>query len=96
MDVIFIVTTITNMSRSDQRCVGWMPTFEEAEGMLKRNAEMLHECGWYHYAVIECMEFGLYPDDVNAKWYVYNPETIDYESIDWPEEMKRAASFGMG
>lgn len=95
---IFAITTIgfekdgfektTNMRR---RTVGIFKTLEDAQKVMNRNYGGLNEAGWYPYAVIEEIEFGLYPlvqsDAIFYQYLTALEKWIKLKSV--PEEVDR-------
>lgn len=108
---VFFLTTVgwdREKEQSRSRCVGWFPTFEEAEEYVVGNYGDLEEAGYYKWAVIEKMESGLYPHhyiDEN-KWFQFekrdktqeewDPNAVTAVRIECPEQFKSTCGWGLG
>lgn len=74
----------------NRRTVGLFPTQEEALTIVEGNYGDLEEAGWYQYAVVEPIAFGLYPinDAAERVWYEFcrpadPPETDQTNTGRW-------------
>ena len=80
------------------RCFGWFNTKKMALDSVLENCYDIHE-HVYKYAVVEKYEEGIHSfADINeSEWFEWNNEFGKYESIEKPEELKRASGFaGIG
>lgn len=79
MKYIFTLTTVGEYQEhpgfrkpitiSRSRCVGWFPTRAKAREAIIENKFDAGEAGYYTYAVIERVRWGVYGSDLNAEWY---------------------------
>lgn len=98
---IFFVTTIElkemkkDFPVTNCRTVGWFPTFNLADYATVNNFGDIHETG-YQYAVIEEMEFGLYPYCKRDFWYKFDKEQEEYVPINKPKEFRNIVNFSIG
>jgi hypothetical protein len=97
---VFFVTTIdlnlkNNLPINDRRTVGWFQSFKLADICVTRNYGDIWE-GNYNYAVIEELEWGLYPHPLSEQWYKFNKEKQEYEKTEKPEQFKNIVNFSIG
>lgn len=91
--MIYILTTIDpGYSDWEQQAVGIFTTFEDAERCVLGNVYNIHDNTYYQYALIEGLEFGLYPHlgEFERYWYewIKDPRHDDggyYIACDCPE-----------
>ena len=95
--MMYFITTIQEKNDEivDQRCVGYVDTYENAEEIVKNNEYDICET-IYNYAVIEAIPSGIYQYDTNEKWFHYNEIKDTYEKCDKPEFAKHMVGFGIG
>ena len=100
-DYIYLITVLDKLepderwgySLGDTRSVGWRPTFEMAEEVVKTNmCDIWEYC--YGYACIEELDYSLYPWAENRWFYKFNRETGCYEEIDEPVFVKNRGPIG--
>ena len=76
-----------------RRSVGFRPTFEMAEEVVKTNmCDIWEYC--YDYACIEEIGCELYPEFKKRWYYKYNDNTGGYEEIEEPECLKYYCNIG--
>lgn len=63
------------------RTVGIFATAQKASEVLTKNWGGLDEAGYYRYAVIEEVKFGLYPDQKMISWWTYDREKERWTEI---------------
>ncbi len=90
---LYFIATIEDLSLEIDRVPGFFETQERAIDVIKNNKCDIHE-NCYRYAVIECLEPGLYPDDLDPLFY----EWIDgrYQRIEKPKEWEGICGFTIG
>lgn len=93
MKVYFVGTREGLSDNSIDRVPGFFETQEEAIDVVENNRCDIHE-DCYEYAVIECLESGLYPEDLDPLFYKW----IDgrYQRIERPAEWKDLFGFTLG
>lgn len=90
----YFVGTIEDLGDSGiDRVPGFFATQEEAIDAVENNRHDIHE-DCYTYAVIECLESGLYPEDLDPLFYKW----IDgmYQRIKRPAEWQDLYGFTLG
>lgn len=93
METIFVVATIRRNCQS--RTIGWYSNFEEAEKAILEDHCNLWEDGYWHYASIEEVTFGVYPiPPKSEQWYRNRNEKII--KVDKPERFKIVVNFSIG
>lgn len=57
----------------DRRTVGLFPTKDLAVALVEANGGDLEEAGWYQYAVVERLPWGLYPINISDErtWFEF-------------------------
>jgi hypothetical protein len=107
---IYTITTLRDTEDTSRRCVGWFPTFEEAEEIVKGNYGDLAEAGYYKWAVIERFASGLYAISPcsESTWYRFtqkkakrncspwNPMNVIAKRIRRPKRFAHLCNFGVG
>lgn len=95
--MMYFITTIQEKNNEiiDQRCVGYMDTYEDAKEIVKYNEYDIFET-IYNYAVIEAIPSGVYKYDTEPQWFKYNEEVENYYECDKPEFAKGMVGFGIG
>ena len=105
---IYVISTVrvyTNEhgERSDFRAVGWYPTLKQAEAAVIGNYGDIEEAEYYKWAVIEKLDYGLYPYDFEANWYQFvcknrnkENEIITAKKIKCPKRFKNICGFSIG
>jgi len=90
---LYFVATIEDLSGDISRVVGFFGTLDEAIDVIEKNKCDIHE-NCYKYAVIEGLEPGLYPDDLDPIFF----EWIDdkYQHIERPKEWEGLCGFTIG
>ena len=96
--VIYIVTMVHrgNLDDDDASVYDstlnalWMPTFEGAAEQLVSNSSLLSDDGYYQFAIISPVHYGalgdgMFTDEDDYKFYQYNGEKSEYESIKQPK-----------
>jgi hypothetical protein len=100
MKYIYTITTIKNPmvgSYLGSRCVGWFPTFKQAEEAVVENQQDIYELGHYPYCVIEKVGFGIYFLDREEYWYRWSKDSSEYSRIPMkPTIFDHMACFGIG
>jgi hypothetical protein len=94
MTGVYAVTTYERTARRklgdkvvrNRRTVGIFPDFEAAERTVLRNYGDIEEAGYYQYAVVEFVPFGLYSLEREQWWYEFNLETERWEKSDTKPE----------
>lgn len=83
---------------SDNRTWGWYSKFEDAEYTVINNETDMFEDGWYKYAVIEKVPFGLLPENETMGWYEVNyvKKKAEVKKIKCPTRFDRCIGFSMG
>ena len=69
MDTFFALTTLNIDGEYRSRLVGCFPDFESALKCVLENHLDIYEEGWYPYAVIEKLDWGLYPNSIANRWF---------------------------
>jgi len=92
---IYTVTTLRGALHSGTRCVGFYHDVRDAQKAVEENAMDINECGYYHFAVIEKVNPGVYNFGMDAWWYKWH-NTEGYKPCDKPERFKRVVCFGIG
>lgn len=98
---IFFITTIEiremkkDFPLTNHRTVGWFPTFNLADYATVNNYGDIHETG-YQYAIIEEVEFGLYPYITREFWYEFDKEQEKYVPIVKPKIFEKIVNFAIG
>ena len=92
---IYTITTIRGSLEGGQRCVGFYHEVENAIRAVEDNAMDINELGYYHYAVVEKVNIGIYNFEMEEIWFKWHPAK-GYLKIDKPENFKRIVAFGMG
>jgi len=88
---IFVLTVLR--PPLEKRTPGWYPDLETAKEVIEGNTCEVHEyC--YHFAVIEEVLPGLYPECCNAWWYEWVDDA--YKQIKKPSCYKKMVNFGIG
>jgi hypothetical protein len=97
------VYTNEHGERSDFRAVGWYPTLKQAQAAVMGNYGDIEEAGFYKWAVIEKLHWGLYPYDLKANWYLFvckkrttEKEMITAKKIKCPKRFKNICGFSIG
>ena len=94
---IYTVTTLRGALAAGKRTVGYYEKFEEAEDVVLNNICDICEEGYYHFAVIEEVEPGIYMVPRTEIWYKWNREKGQYENIiEKPDRFKQIAGWSMG
>lgn len=109
--VIYTVTAFQKISRSqineneylpdfgEKRCIGWFPTFEEANCAVTLSFEDIHDIEGdylYDYVIIEKMDPGIFTVDSERYLYKWNNNLNAYERIEEPVELNLVSNFGIG
>lgn len=96
---ITLVSTPDNPQESDiTRCIGYLPTLQEAKDAVMSNQGEMHEC-LYNYAVIEEHRPGLWRNTVEEYWFAWKEEKKSWYSCKKPAKYRQFATvtgFGMG
>ena len=101
---MYFITVIENIdydadplyaTKGDQRCMGYVETFEKAEEIVTNNSYDIHECS-YDYAVIEKIGPGIHYPAFERQFYKYNYEKGTYERIEEPPSVKQIINFSIG
>lgn len=102
IDPIYVVDTFSTFDTSSEipemghrRCVGWFPTFEEAQTAVLKNLGDIYELGSYPYAQIEEVEPGMYGADPTKRWW-YRWSDGKYRSRRYPPELDHVDICGIG
>ncbi|MHA2279524.1 MAG: hypothetical protein ACXAC5_01345 [Promethearchaeota archaeon] len=74
MELCVITTWGGEDYRNRRNSVGLFESREKACEALELNLGDLNEAGWYPFAIIEELEFGLYPDSILVAVYIYDRE----------------------
>ena len=87
MNSVYFVTTIrviNDVSPLNVRTWGWFSTKEKAFEILDKNKGDLIEAGWYHYAVVEEYDEGLYKETMfhDKRWF-WKAEGFTAENEHW-------------
>ena len=94
---IYTVTTVRGALAAGSRAVGYYETFEEAEDVVINNILDICEEGYYHYAVIEEVEPGIYTIPRTEIWYRWDREKGQYINLpEKPERFKQVAAWSLG
>ena len=83
------------LSIGASRTMGFHTNFYDASAVVRRNVCDIHE-RIYHYAVIEEISEGVYPDVVSRWFYQYNGNKDEYISIEEPDEFKHCSHIALG
>jgi hypothetical protein len=107
VDHIYTVTVIQISDMEMDRCVGWYPTFEEAEGaVLGNDGDIFENC--YDYAVIEKVPSGTFASlfrsfEIGKKeasyevWYQAERDgELTVTRCNKPDELHNTIGFSMG
>lgn len=78
------------------RCVGWFPTFEQAEKAVVENQQDIYELGYYPFCVIEKVGFGIYFLNREEHWYKWDSKKDQYVLLKRPLQFENMACFGIG
>jgi len=92
---IYTITTLRGSLYDRNRCVGFYHELETAIKAVEDNEMDINEMGYYHYAVVEKVNIGIYNFEMEEHWFKWWPEK-GYVPIDKPDNFKRIVSFGMG
>jgi hypothetical protein len=109
-NLIYVVDTFSRISddyrdpafpTSGQRCVGWFPTFEDAEEAVLGNMGDIYECGSYRYAQIEPVTAGMYGSEPwDRVWYEWSDgtdgERPGYRKTEIPGHLETFDVCGIG
>lgn len=96
---LYFVTTIRRKPNKqipyDNRCIGYYKSLKRARNLIKYNAEILSEAGWYQWAVIERFEEGTwYPYSYFQEWYRITKTKA--RKIKQPKRFEKICNFGIG
>lgn len=78
---------------SEQRCVGYVDTLEEAKRIMSENCCDIFE-DIYDWGIIENVPMGIYQYDINPIWFKYNYELG--EATECKSPLKNQCGFGIG
>ena len=95
LNPIYTITTIRGPLSRNTRCVGFYHELETAIEAVKDNAMDINEAGYYHYAVVEKVNIGIYNFEMEEHWFRWHPEK-GYQPCEKPENFKRIVAFGIG
>lgn len=106
MEKIFLVTVFQKITKSkynsnlhdfgDRRCVGWFKDKNEAEFSIENNINNIHDglTNIYNYAIIEEIESGIMPVNINSSLYEW--KNNKYEKIYNEPITNKYCNFGIG
>lgn len=109
-NLIYVVDTFSRISEDyhdpafptlGQRCVGWFPTFEDAEEAVLGNMGDIYEAGSYRYAQIEPVSVGMYGSNPQDRvWYEWSDGTDSerpgYHRTEVPSHLEMFDVCGIG
>lgn len=78
-----------------RRAVGFYADKDDAFHDVRINALDIRECA-YNYALIECVEEGIYSSPTDQWFFKYNEEKGVYEEIERPDYLKHFYGFTIG
>ena len=100
MEYIYTITTIKEPKIGapyGSRCVGWFPTFKQAEKAVVENQQDIYELGYYPFCVIEKVGFGIYFLNTEEYWYRWSKDSNKYLKIPIrPRIFNSMACFSLG
>ena len=99
----FFITSVTYYEKCiDSRCIGYLPSFKEAESAILNDNGTISEDGTFNYVVIEEMHMGVialinYINKQPAQfWYKLNQNTQRFEKIKTPTWANGIINWGIG
>ena len=92
---IYTITTLRGSLHGGRRCVGFYHELESAITSVEENDMDINEAGYYHYAVIEKVNIGMYNFAMEELWFKWHPEK-GYQVVAKPKNFKSTIAFGMG
>lgn len=93
---LYVLTSMRSLDvhlNLNTRTIGFFETFEDADLTVRECSETINEDNYFKYCIIEEVGFGLYKYGENRWFYKLNFETMIYELIDVPEELKCVVGF---
>ena len=99
MEYIYTITTLRGLiiALGGTRCVGWYPTFEQAEKAVVENYQDIYELGYYPFCVIEKVQYGIYCIKREEHWYKWDEDLERYIKISRkPDLFEGSCCYSLG